>query len=317
MKVLVFMEIGFDMRIAPEHDPRSGRVRAERLVREVDPANARALELALSLKTAKRAAEITVIHLGPPESEPWLRQALAQGCDRALRVWDPEVAQLHAAGKAIVLAQAARAAGFHLVFTGARGVVHASGQLGVLMAEHLGTPAVTQVVDASVSDDGRTALFTRDLDGGFREFVEAELPVVATVSGAPAAAGGAAPAGVPVRALLSAHLAAIPVWSLADLGVPFEPIRQVEDKLRFGRPRPIRPRLRPLPAPDSALPAFDRILKLVEGTVERREGRLVQKTAGEIVEEVFQTLKDEGWLDHFRGAPRGSGQTPGSACPGS
>lgn len=303
MKVLVFLEIGADVRIPPARDPRSGRVREEWLVRELDPASARALDLALTLKAAQPGTNVAVIHLGPAADEPWLRQALARGCDRALRVWDGEVAGSDAAGKAVVLAAAAQAADFHLILTGAAGVLDASGQLGVLLAAHLGVPTVTQIVDATIREDGGTAELTRGLDRGFRERVEVKLPVVATVVAAPAG-DDSAPPDIPASALLAAQSAEIPVWNLADLGVPLDRVRCADQTLRFGRPRSIRPRLRPIAAPDTALPAFDRILKLVQGSVQRREGRVVQKPAEEIVEEVFRTLKDEGWLDHLRSPDR-------------
>ena len=92
----------------------------------------------------------------------------------------------------------------------------------------------------------------------------------------------------------------IPVWDLADLGVPLALLRRAEGALHAGPPRPARPRRHPLAAPDSALPAFDRILKLVEGSVKRREGRVVRQGPDETVEEIFQALKAEGWLDHLR-----------------
>ena len=95
-------------------------MREEWLVRELDPASARALDLALSLEATQPGTEVTAIHLGPPRAEPWLRQALARGCDRAVRVWDDELAGARAAGKAVVLAAAAQAAGFDLVSPGRR-----------------------------------------------------------------------------------------------------------------------------------------------------------------------------------------------------
>jgi electron transfer flavoprotein beta subunit len=303
MKVLVFLEIGADVRIAPERDPRSGRVRGEWLVRELDPASARALDLALTLKAKQPGTEVTVVHLGPAAAEPWLRQALARGCDQAVRVWDDEVAEVHAAGKAVVLAAAARAAGFELILTGATGVLSASGQLGVLLAAHLGLPVVSQVVEIAALDGG-VAELTRGLDRGFRERVEVRLPVIATIAAGGGTGEASAPPDIPAGALLAAQSAEISVWDLADLGVPLDQVRRADDALRFGRPRAVRPRLHPIAAPDSALPAFDRILKLVQGSVQRREGRVVQKPAKEIVEEVFRTLKDEGWLDHLRSPDR-------------
>ena len=86
----------------------------------------------------------------------------------------------------------------------------------------------------------------------------------------------------------------VPVWDLADLGVPLAQLRRAGEALLAGPPRPARPRLHPIAAPDSALPAFDRILKLVEGSVKRREGRVVRQGPDETVEEIFQALQGGG-----------------------
>jgi len=324
MRILVLLGIGADVRVSVERDPRSGRVRAERLVREIDPDCGRALDLALRLKCAHPGTELTALHFGPPSGESRLRHALAQGVDRAVRIWDEEVTGARAGGKAVILAAAAEAAGFDLILAGATGVVEAGGQLGVLVAAHLGVPCVTQVVDMAAAEGpdasaGRQSLeMMRGLDRGFRERVLVSLPVVATVSSL-----GAAPVttaktldtthtAVTARALLAVQDQEIATWDLADLGVPLDGVRRADGSLVYGRPRPRRPRLRPLAAPDPALPAFDRILKLIEGSVKRREGRVVRRSADAIVDEIFRLLHDEGWLDHLRpGAQRVRLAAPG------
>ncbi len=307
MKLLVFLELGADVRIPPERDSRSGRVREDWLVREIDPAGARALDLALGVKAARPGTEVTLFHLGPPNNEPWLRQALARGCDRAVRVWDDEVAEVRAAGKAVVLAAAAEAAGFDLALAGAAGVINNSGQFGVLLAAHLGLPCVTQVIDIVLSDGTGSVEMSRGLDKGFRERVEVPLPAVVTVAAGGPTSDGAPPPDVSAAAFLAAHDYEITVWDLADLGVPRERVRRADQPLRYGRPRPRQPRLHNLAAPDPALPAFDRILELVRGSVQTRQGRVVQQPAEAIVEEIFKTLRDEGWLDHLRaGEGRGA-----------
>jgi electron transfer flavoprotein beta subunit len=301
MRILVLLEVGADVRIPPELDPRSGRVRAEWLVREPDPASARALELALALKTPEGDPDVTVVHLGPAKAELWLRQAIAHGADAAVRVWSDELDGAGAAGKALVLATAAQAAGFDLVLAGAAGVVDASGQLGVLIAEHLGVPCVTQAEDLVTREAGGTDAIevTRGLDRGFRERVAVRPPAVVTVSPGPQGAGHA-PRPSSAWARVRAETREIPVWDLADLGVPLTRLRRAGEALLAGPPVPAKPRLHPLAAPDSALPAFDRILKLVEGSVKRREGRVVRQGPDETVEEIFQALRAEGWLDHLR-----------------
>ncbi len=306
MKVVVFLELGADVRIPPERDPRSGRVREEWLVRETDPGSARALDLALGLKAAQPGIEVTAIHYGPQVAELWLRQALARGCDRAVRVWDEEAAEVRAPGKAVILAAAAEATGFDLALVGAAGVLSGSGQLGILVAAHLGVPCVTQVVgiaprhDAGGPGVASSLEISRALDQGFRERVEAVLPVVATVAADISTPDTAQPAEISAAALLAAQESRISVWDLADLGVPRERVRQADQPLRYGRPRPRRPRLHRLPAPESSLPAFDRILELVRGSVQTRQGRIVRQPPEAVVDEIFQTLKDEGWLDHLR-----------------
>ena len=318
MKVIVFLELGADMRIPPERDPRSGRVRTEWLVRETDPGSARALDLALGLKAAQPGIEVTAIHLGPQVAEPWLRQALARGCDRVVRIWDEEAAEVRAPGKAVILAAAAEAAGFDLALAGAMGVINGSGQLGILIAAHLGVPGVTQVVgiapqhETGGRDVASSLEISRALDQGFRERVEAVLPVVVTVAADASTPDATRPAGISAAALLAAQEGEISVWDLADLGVPRERVRQADQPLRYGRPRPRRPRLHHLAAPESTLPAFDRILELVRGSVQTRQGRIVRQPPDAVVDEIFRTLKDEGWLDHLRpnrGGVPGAGDT--------
>lgn len=312
MKVLVFLEVGVDVRIPPQRDPRSGRVRDEWLVREIDAGSSLGLRLALRMRTSCPDTDVTVVHLGPTGSEPYLRHALALGADRAVRVWDAETAGLHGAGKAVVLAAAAQAAGFDLMILGAAGVVDAGGQLGVLLAARLGVPCVTQAIDITPSDrEGRVEV-ARSLDRGFRERVEATLPGVITVADGSVPLS-AAPARASIAALLAAQEREILVWTLADLGVPLDEVRRAEEVLRHQPPRSLRPRLHRLAAPDPSLPAFERILELIEGSVQRRDGRVVRGSDEMIVDEVFQTLREEGWLDHLRRDDATCADTPDAA----
>jgi electron transfer flavoprotein alpha/beta subunit len=316
MRLLVLLDVAADVRIPPQRDPRSGRVREGRLVPELDPGAARALDLALGLASDRPNGHLTALHLGPAENERFLRQALARGCDRAVRVWDEEAAVAQTAGKALILSAAAQMAGFDLILAGNAGVIGGGGQVGVLVAAQLGVACVTLVGAALLSADSRHVEATRELERGFRQEVETGLPAVLTV--APAAAGGggggasdgpgAAQAGaepmavgvVPARALLTALGQEIPVWTLADLGVPAGAAHRADEPLAYGSPRPRHPRLHPVFPPDPALPAFDRILGLVRGSVKHREGRVVRSSAQEVAQQVFEVLRDEGWLDHLR-----------------
>jgi len=315
MKVLVLLDVAPDVRIPPERDPRSRRVREDRLVREVDPAGARAVGLALELTAGRPNGTVTILHLGEAENERFLRDALAQGCSQAVRIWDEEAAAARTAGKAAVLAAAAQVLAPDLVLAGVSGVIDSGGQVGVLVASQLSLPCVTQVGAATLSADARRITATRELDRGFREIVEASLPVVLTVAaGAAGEAASAAP--LTAQAKLAALDQDIPVWTLGDLGVFPGTVRNADRSLEIGLPGPRRPRLHPIAPPDPTLPAFDRILGLVRGSVKHREGKVVRRPPGEVAQEVFEVLRDEGWLDHLRpgessASPGGSGSRPG------
>ena len=70
------------------------------------------------------------------------------------------------------------------------------------------------------------------------------------------------------------------MWTLADLGVIPGTVRDADRPLEYGPPAPRRPRLHPVTPPDPTLPAFDRILALVQGSVKSRGGRVVRGSGG-------------------------------------
>ena len=46
--------------------------------------------------------------------------------------------------------------------------------------------------------------------------------------------------------------------------------------------------------PDSSLPAFDRILKLLEGGITRRQGKMLAGSPAEMADRLYELLLDEG-----------------------
>jgi electron transfer flavoprotein beta subunit len=326
VRILVLLELAGDVSLRAQSDGlRDERfANAERAphdwrIRQVDPAAQRALDLALDLKTMAPGTEVTLVHLGPDHAEHWMREEAARGCDGVLRVWDGELAGACTQVKALVLAAAAQSWGFDLVLAGAASLSSAGGQLGVVAAAHLGVPCVTQVCAIEpVGDAGPDALVvTRALAGGYRERASVTLPAVVTV--VPAAKSPANVAAVPE--LLRWRAETIPVWDVARLGVPREQLQAAARPLRASALRSPRPRRKPIAAPDQSAPAFDRILQLVAGTVQRRRAQVVRGTPDELAVEIVATMSREGWLDHLRrdaadagpnaGLPRPSAGPPG------
>jgi electron transfer flavoprotein beta subunit len=169
---------------------------AARLIGRCDDA---ALRAGLALRAARPRARLTAIAVGPPEREDeLLRHALARGADRALRVWDPGLDGVDYHGTAQVLAAATRAAGADLVLCGERSDDEGDGAVGPAVAEVLGVPHLTAVLDVAL--DGGVALATRRDQGRLRTF-RLRLPALITMVRSPAAAAPLAWQATEVEAL--------------------------------------------------------------------------------------------------------------------
>jgi electron transfer flavoprotein beta subunit len=310
MRVVVLQELAPEaalqeqaVGVSDERQANAARPPDDWHIFRVDAAAAGALRVALRLKADRPETEVVLMHLGPPDAVHWMREEAARGCDAAIRIWDEELALTGTEGKALVLAAALRSHGADLVLTGTTSAGSAGGQLGVLLARHLGVPCVTEACrlvrprDEGL-DQGSSApalQVTRDLARGYRERDAVVLPAVVTVvpdDGAEELAS--------LPRLVEAQEREIPVWDLATLGVAADQLREAGRALCPGTLQPPRPPLQPLPAPDASAPAFDRILQIVAGSVRRRAGRVVRGTDDQIAEEIFDCLLREGWLDHLR-----------------
>ncbi len=137
-----------------------------------------ALEEAVRLKEAS-GGSLTAFLLGPEEAEESLRRCLAVGADRAVRVWDPALADPGPGGAAAVLAAALGGERFDLYLCGALASDDGYGIVGPTLATLLGVPAATLVNRLEVAD-GR-ARCHRELEGGWTEVVELRLPALVTV----------------------------------------------------------------------------------------------------------------------------------------
>jgi electron transfer flavoprotein beta subunit len=131
-------------------------------------ADAYALEEALRLKE-KHGGEVVVCCAGPARASQVIREALARGADRAVHVEyadGADTAGLDAASVAGMLASAARDEKFDLVLTGLQSDDQGFGQVGVILAEALGMPHATIIMEVQASD-GRSASSASSGAGGF------------------------------------------------------------------------------------------------------------------------------------------------------
>jgi electron transfer flavoprotein beta subunit len=145
---------------------------------ELNEPDAYALEEALRLRE-KHGGEVVVCAAGPARVQQVIREALARGADRALHVQSDALAAADPATIADALAGAMQAEGFELVLTGLQSDDQGHGQVGVVLAERLGMPHATIVMEIDVQPDGIRV--KRELEGGWFQWVALPLPALLTI----------------------------------------------------------------------------------------------------------------------------------------
>jgi electron transfer flavoprotein beta subunit len=145
---------------------------------ELNEPDAYALEEALRLKE-KHGGEVVVCCAGPARATQVIREALARGADRAIHVEADALAQADAFVVADALAAAIRDETFDLVLTGLQSDDQGFGQVGVVLAEKLGIPHATIIMEVQVADAGLRV--KRELEGGWFQWVALPLPALLTI----------------------------------------------------------------------------------------------------------------------------------------
>lgn len=137
-----------------------------------------AVEQAVQLKEQVKDADITVLCIGSDKVKETMKKALAMGCDRGAHIADDEASGKEPYQIAAIIAEYAGDKGFDLIFTGMQSQDRGSGQVGILVAEILGLPGVSTVVDFSYTE-GKVEV-KRELEGGVKACVTVESPALIT-----------------------------------------------------------------------------------------------------------------------------------------
>jgi electron transfer flavoprotein beta subunit len=141
-----------------------------------------ALEEALRLKEAKGDGEVVVCTLGAQSAKAVLKDALARGADRAIHIVSNEPNKLSPFQIAKAIADAIRDENADLVFTGLQSDDVSYGQTGVILAELLGIPHATIVIDIDRDSAGNGNLrLKRELESGWYQWFAYQLPALLTI----------------------------------------------------------------------------------------------------------------------------------------
>jgi electron transfer flavoprotein beta subunit len=144
---------------------------------EINEPDAYALEEALQLKE-KHGGEVVALCAAPARAAQTIREALAKGADRAIHI-EEEMGALDPLAAARLLAAAIRAESPDLVLTGLQSDDLGYGQTGVILAELLGLPHGTIIMQVEKQDG--SIKVKRELEDGWFQHVEMPLPALLTI----------------------------------------------------------------------------------------------------------------------------------------
>ena len=162
----------------PRLDEAKTWIREQDATFEMNEPDAYALEEGLRLKE-KHGGEVVVCSAGPARVAQVLREALARGADRGIHVQSDAFAGADAFVVANALAAAMQGEQFDLVLTGLQSDDQGFGQTGVILAEKLGLPHATIIMDVQATPPNLRV--KRELEGGWFQWVTMPLPAVLTI----------------------------------------------------------------------------------------------------------------------------------------
>src|ERR1700688_4089759 len=206
---------------APLHIAESGSwIRETDIGFEMNEPDSFALEEALRLKE-KHGGEVVVLSMGPERTKQVIKEGLAKGADRGIHISDDKFFLLDPLGSAKTLAAALQKENFDVILTGLQSDDQGFGQTGVLLAEILGLPHATIIMQIEVQ--GQQLKLKRELESGWFQWVELPLPAVLTIQ-----SGINKVRYASLKGIMAAKKKEIAVIARESLGVTQEPTERVE-----------------------------------------------------------------------------------------
>jgi electron transfer flavoprotein beta subunit len=196
-----------DVRLRPD----GSGIREEDLAFGINEWDNYAVEEAIRIKE-QHGGKVTVVTIGPADSEDILRRCLAMGADEAILVDEAPFRGADPYGIARGLRAVAAKGGYDLVFAGTQAGDDGYAMVGPVLAGYLGWPHATLVT--SVALQGRGVAVTRELEGGLEEMLELELPAVLTIQ-----TGINEPRYVSIMGIRKVRAKEIPIYGLSELGL--------------------------------------------------------------------------------------------------
>jgi electron transfer flavoprotein beta subunit len=169
--------------------PKPEEIRVDPITRQLDRFNVRhefnppdmnALETALKLKQ-KFGGRVSILSMGPPFFEPYLRAGLAMGADHIYLLSDQAFGGADTLATTYTLAQGIKKIGaVDLIFCGEESSDGATGQVPPGLAEWLDFAQLTLISEIDLDPSVRRVKGRRLITGGY-EYIETRLPCVVSI----------------------------------------------------------------------------------------------------------------------------------------
>lgn len=181
MKIIVLMKQVANKDAVLRIGPDEKWINETDIAMQTNESDGYALEEALRLKEAKGEGEVVVCSLGPQSAKTVIKDALARGADRAIHVVAENSNKLSPYQIAKAIADAIRDEKPNLIFTGLQSDDTSYGQTGVLLAELLGIPHGTIVIEVDRESLGDGLRIKRELESGWYQWFTYKLPALFTI----------------------------------------------------------------------------------------------------------------------------------------
>ena len=227
-------------------------IQEDDLTFEINEPDAYALEEALQLKE-KHGGEVIALCAGPERAASTIREALAKGADRAIHIVEENIAALDTLAVAKLLAAAIRTESPDLVLTGLQSDDLGYGQSGVILAELMGAPHATIIMQVEKLDGALRV--KRELEDGWFQWVTMPLPAVLTIQSGINKLRYATLMGI--KKAKTKELKALPAASLGSAGATVQLARVY-------------------------LPSRSKQTQMIEGSAKEQAAKLVEKLKFEV-----------------------------------
>ena len=254
----------------------------------VNPYDEAAMALALNVAAGHQNARITVLTLGPLLSEDDMWRIMGMGADHLCHI-EPvglggKLPLIDSWGKAQALAEATLPFNPDIILCGKESMDLQNGLVAGFISHLLKRPFISAIVDLEHSEDAAIARVTKSIGKGRREILDCRLPAVFSVDLFP---------GALFRPSYEAKKRARDEKTVTHMIFNSRTLTNRTHRIELKAPRP---RSKPVMAPDSNLPSFERVRQLLAGSRIQKKGEIVSGSTESEVAEIIKFLEEKNLI---------------------